>query len=193
MWGAPTRKDGGKATDLLIYPTSILLIYQVGRMVFIALVGVKTMKPSFSGLTPDSCFSPYHLRNDVDGYPIITNGKGGKSRGHRIAYRLFCGHIPPAAMVLHACGNPQCVNPHHLYLGDAAQNAQDRAAHGRTAIGAKLPQTKLTDTDVLAIRGSSKRVTDLAREYGISKGSVSSIRSLKSRARVQAVAQKVEG
>jgi hypothetical protein len=178
---------------LLIYPTSILTTYQVERMVFETPIGAETMKPSFPGLTPDSCFLPHHLRNDADGYPIITNGKGGKSLGHRIAYRSFCGAIPSTSMVLHACGNAQCVNPHHLYLGDAAQNARDRAAHGRTAIGAKLPQTKLTDVDVMAIRGSAKRVTDLARDYGISKGCVSSIRSLRSRVNVQSTAQKVGG
>jgi hypothetical protein len=151
------------------------------------------MKPSFPGLAPGSCFSPRHLPVDADGYPIITNGKGGKSRGHRIAYRLFCGPIPSAAMVLHACGNAQCVNPHHPYLGDAAKNAQDRAAHGRTATGLTLPQTKLNDSDVLAISGSAKRVTDIAREFGVSKGSVSSIRSYKSRSKVQSVSQKVGG
>ncbi|MDD2846186.1 MAG: HNH endonuclease [Rhodoferax sp.] len=145
------------------------------------------MNPSFPGLTPDVCFFPEHLPTDADGYAIASNGKGGKSRGHRLAYRLFCGPIRGAAMVLHVCGNAQCINPHHLYLGDAAQNARDRARHGKTASGAKLPQTKLNFADVLAIRSSTKRVTDLAREFNTSKGNISSIRAMRNRRGVKAV------
>ena len=151
------------------------------------------MNLSFPGLMPDTCFLSVHLPIDANGYPIVTNGKGGKSRGHRLAYRLFCGKIPTAAMVLHRCGNARCINPHHLYLGDAAKNARDRAAHGQTASGFKLPRTKLTAADVLAIRSSSKRVTDLAQQYKVSKGCVSSIRAMRSRLNVQVTAQKVEG
>ncbi len=144
------------------------------------------MNSSFPGLAPDVCFFPEHLPTDADGYPFASNGKGGKSRAHRLAYRLFCGPIHGPAMVLHACGHAQCINPHHLYLGDAAQNARDRARHGKTATGARLPQTKLTPADVLVIRGSAKRVTDLARDFNTSKGNISSIRSLRSRRSVKA-------
>ena len=33
-WGGPIRKDGRNASELLIYPTSILLIYQVSEWFF---------------------------------------------------------------------------------------------------------------------------------------------------------------
>ena len=135
------------------------------------------MKSTFPGVWPNHCFCPAHLQVNRWGYHIITNGKGGKSSAHRIAYRLFCGPIPRGAMVLHACGNAACVNPYHLYLGSAAQNALDRERHGKTARGFGLPQTKLSAADVLAIRSSTKRVTDLAREFGVSKGHISGIRS----------------
>ncbi|WP_295951767.1 HNH endonuclease signature motif containing protein [Rhodoferax sp.] len=151
------------------------------------------MQSTFPGLSRDTCFLTPHLQHDASGYPFVANGKGSKSRGHRLAYRLFCGAIPAPALVLHACGNAQCVNPYHLYLGDAAQNACDRAAHGRTASGFRLPRTKLSEADVLAIRHSPKRITDIAKEFGISKGCASSIRSLRSRAKVQPRMQKVGG
>ena len=151
------------------------------------------MQSTFPGLSPVTCFLTPHLAHDANGYAIVANGKGSKSRGHRLAYRLFCGPIPARSLVLHACGNAQCVNPHHLYLGDAAQNTRDRAAHGRTASGARLPRTKLSDADVLAIRHSPKRITDIAKEYGISKGCASSIRAMRSRTKVQSRMQKVEG
>lgn len=50
--------------------------------------------------------------------------------------------------------------------------------------GENLPQTKLTAADVLAIRGSSMRVTDLARQFNTSKSNISSIRSLRHRRNV---------
>jgi len=151
------------------------------------------MKSIFTGLSPDSCFAISHLPINHDGYPIVGNGKGGKSKAYRFAYRIFCGDIPRGAMVLHECGRANCVNPFHLYLGDAAQNAADRDRHGKTARGARLPQTKLSEADVAAIRSSSQRVTDLARRYGVSVGCVSSIRAMRQRSQVRPVAQKVGG
>lgn len=150
------------------------------------------MKSPFAGVTPENCFFPFHLPLDRNGYSFLSNGQGSKSRGHRIAYRLFCGSVPPGAMVLHECGNAQCVNPYHLYLGDAAQNAIDREQHGKTARGFSVPQTKLSDADVLAIRASTARVTELAKQYSTSKSNISSIRSMRNRPNVHGATQKVE-
>jgi hypothetical protein len=146
-------------------------------MVFVTPEGAKAMKSPFKGLDPSVCFVPVHLPIGRDGYPVATNGKGGKSRAHRLSYRLFCGPTPHPLFVLHICGNAGCINPHHLYLGDAAQNAKDREAHGKTARGQGLPQTKLTEGDIQAIRKSADRVTDLALQYKISKSHVSNIRA----------------
>lgn len=151
------------------------------------------MKPTFSGLTPDACFLPHHLPVDRWGYPVASNGKGGKSKAHRLAYRLFCGPLPQGSMVLHTCGHAQCINPHHLYLGDAAQNAADRDRHGTTARGARLPQTRLSDADVLAIRASGESVTALARLFNTSRGNISSIRVMQRRTGAQPCNKKARG
>lgn len=51
---------------------------------------------------------------------------------HRISWRLANGcEIPAGLHVLHTCDNPLCVNPNHLYLGDAKQNATDRVRRAR--------------------------------------------------------------
>ncbi|MGH0033016.1 MAG: HNH endonuclease [Myxococcota bacterium] len=55
-------------------------------------------------------------------------------QAHRIAWGLANGADPGDAHVLHRCDNPPCVNPAHLFLGDAAANAQDRHQKGRSAI-----------------------------------------------------------
>lgn len=131
----------------------------------------------FQGLSKEHCFCPDWLHKNRWGYPIATNGKGGKSGGHRLAYRLFIGPIPHGTLVLHRCGNPACINPHHLYLGNAQQNALDRQMHGNTLNSVRLPQTKLTDQDVLAIRASSDGCTALARRYGMSRSYIWCIRN----------------
>lgn len=139
---------------------------------------------AFSPLTPDVCFSPGWLPVDSWGYRTAINGKGGKSKAHRLAYRLFVGVIPAGALVLHRCGHAGCINPFHLYIGTALQNALDRRLHGTHCRGKDLPQTKLSDADVLAILASSERVTDLAREYRVSKSCISRIRTGHARAYV---------
>lgn len=82
---------------------------------------------------------------------IMTNGYGaiqanGEKRGaHRVAYELFVGEIPCGMFVCHKCDNKRCVNPEHLFVGSAKDNAQDRAKKGRGAnqLGDKGPRAKL--------------------------------------------------
>jgi ribosome-binding protein aMBF1 (putative translation factor) len=97
-------------------------------------------------------------------------------------------------MVLHRCDNPPCVNPDHLSLGTAADNAADRDAKGRSGTagernhnrqfpervrGAKNPNAKLTNAVVAAIRaryrdgGISQQA--LGDEYGVTQVQVSRI------------------
>jgi hypothetical protein len=54
---------------------------------------------------------------------------------HRAAYELTHGSLPDDLWVLHECDNPPCVNPAHLFTGDAAANMRDRDQKGRTARG----------------------------------------------------------
>lgn len=44
---------------------------------------------------------------------------------HRLLYTMFYGEPEYGLMVLHKCNNKECVNPTHLYAGNASQNARD--------------------------------------------------------------------
>src|SRR5678815_4840613 len=58
-------------------------------------------------------------------FDVGTAKKHQHFRAHRIAYLLGYGVDPGPSFVCHACDNPRCCNPKHLWLGDAAANMQD--------------------------------------------------------------------
>jgi len=71
---------------------------------------------------------------DRHGYGRSQLG-GAMRRMHRVAWELKNGPVPAGQMVLHRCDNPRCCNPVHLFLGDDATNAQDKARKGRAYTG----------------------------------------------------------
>lgn len=94
---------------------------------------------------------------------------------HRMSYELHKGPIPKGMMVCHSCDNPLCVNPDHLFLGDAWINLKDMASKGRHLYGERNSQAKLTARRVHAIhraaeRGDSQR--KIAERFGIGQMTV---------------------
>lgn len=71
--------------------------------------------------------------------------KRERRSAHVFAYIHAYGHIQPGQNVLHSCDNPACCNPHHLFLGTAADNNADRARKGRS-------YTRITPDQVRTIR-----------------------------------------
>lgn len=66
------------------------------------------------------------------GYGFCYDKKVGKvTVAHRISYELHFGKIPKGLCVLHKCDNRSCVNPKHLFLGTAKDNALDKINKGR--------------------------------------------------------------
>lgn len=91
----------------------------------------------------------------------------GRSRyAHRASYAEFVGPIPHGRFVCHRCDNPACVNPDHLFLGTPADNMADKAAKGRSRRGEKNNTTKLTERQVILIKGFLRRHPPIKGQRG---------------------------
>lgn len=134
------------------------------------------------GPRPDGCWLWVGAKIPA-GYGSIGCGGGVQEGAHRVSWELHHGKkVPSGKMVLHRCDVRHCVNPSHLFLGDAGDNARDMVKKGRqvsgvklhpekAARGAQLPQTKLTDAQVRELierRRGGESARNLAGEFGIS-------------------------
>lgn len=133
----------------------------------------------------------------------------GKGYGaHRLIWTFINGPIPEGMCVCHRCDNPPCVRIDHLFLGTIADNNADKKVKGRSPtgdanpskrsgekisdgvrrhlrdhpeqrLGSNNPNSKLTESDVAAIRamyGTGKyRHVDVAKQFGVSQATVSHI------------------
>ena len=118
--------------------------------------------------------SPNH-----DGYGRISVGSGQnqhKLTAHRVAKTLAEGkEIEDGKLVLHACDNPPCCNPDHLFVADHQTNMDDMVNKGRSA---KVFGHAKIDYDIADdIRKSELSGNKISEIYGIAKSTISSIRN----------------
>lgn len=116
----------------------------------------------------------------TNGYGAFGISYGVSQPAHRFSYELHKGKIPPGMFILHACDNRLCVNPDHLSVGTALDNALDRESKGRgnqrCPIGEGNPNNKLTEDAVRDIRFSAETGSTMAQKYAVSQSVVSQIR-----------------
>lgn len=89
---------------------------------------------------------------------------------HRAAYTAFIGKIADGMDVCHTCDNRKCCNPEHLFVGTRKDNMQDAVKKGRQAKGFKLPQTKLSESDIHSIverAKSGEQYKSIANSFNI--------------------------
>lgn len=109
------------------------------------------------------------------GYGQFAFGDRRNIKAHRYSYELHKGPIPDSLFVCHKCDTPACVNPDHLYVGTAADNAADAVSRNRSCRGQKNTHAILTEIQVRQIRRSTASVAVLVSRYGIAESTVRAV------------------
>lgn len=111
-----------------------------------------------------------------NGYGQVRNPETGRPA---YCHRVVAG-APKGSVVLHSCDNRRCCNPSHLTVGTQKENLQDMSRKGRGRRGLKL-----SDEDVLEIMRSAESGNLLAKTYGVSPATISTIRNGRSYGRLR--------
>lgn len=125
---------------------------------------------------------------DQGGYPVMgCRRECGSDRGHRASWLIHKGPIPKGLHVCHACDNPICTNPKHLWIGTFKQNNDDKIRKGRAnwvqpphKVGSQNGGSKLTEEQVKEIKILlEKGLTSpkIGRQYGVSKTTILRIKN----------------
>ena len=116
---------------------------------------------------------------DKDGYGFFHH-EYIMEHAHRVSWKFRNGPIPKGMCVLHKCDVTSCVNPLHLFLGTKKDNRVDCMSKNRHACGEKQSNSKLTSSDVIAIKNSNKPDRKLAKEYGVARSLINRVKNGKS-------------
>lgn len=87
-------------------------------------------------------------------------------QAHRLSYWFKIGKTQLPTMVCHTCDNKLCVNPEHLFAGNARVNAADRIKW----------KAQLSLDEIRAIRESIEPSRVLARKWQLSSRQIERIR-----------------
>lgn len=97
-------------------------------------------------------------------------GRGKRFLAHRFIWMVLHGPIPEGLYVCHACDNPKCVNPEHLWLGSPRENTRDMVRKGRDGWERKLTAEKVREIRLRHSEGETG--ASLARRFGIAECTV---------------------
>ena len=114
---------------------------------------------------------------------VIGSRSDGTRRtvsAHKLAHETYIGPVPDGMYVCHKCDNRRCINPEHLFLGTAKDNAVDMTNKKRNKPpclkGEDHPNAKLTWDDVNEIRSAiNVSRKELSKKYNINVRTVSDI------------------
>jgi hypothetical protein len=125
----------------------------------------------------DVCW-PWKAAKSPRGYGRFKLRGAGMIEAHRVAFFVATDIHPRHGVVCHACDNPSCCNPAHLFLGTQAANLVDMDRKGRRAIGRTHGLSRLTSEATRQIRvafAQGQKQSELARRFGVSQQCISDV------------------
>lgn len=120
--------------------------------------------------------------NDSDGYPLYVLCVAQVRKtvlAHKAVLWAFVGPKPEGMEACHNDGNRQNNSLSNLRWDTQTANNKDKIAHGRSGVGVKNPNVKLTERQVLEIRNSSVSRNKICKDYGVHPHMIYLIRSRK--------------
>lgn len=114
------------------------------------------------------------------GYGVLGGSGRTTVKAHRAMYERYVGPIPAGMFLCHRCDVRECVNPHHMFIGTAADNNRDMREKGRNkqVRGDVVKNAILTADIVRAIRklhAETRSKHGVAKAFGLNVGTVSSV------------------
>jgi len=98
---------------------------------------------------------------------------------HRLVLKTFTNECPKGYQCCHNDGNPMNNHIENLRWGSKEENAADKILHGTVPSGAKHPNSKLTEAQVINIRtlysNGGYTFETLGQYYGVHLGTIHSI------------------
>lgn len=129
----------------------------------------------------DGCCTPWPFAKQK-GYGWVWDNGVRIDAAHVIVCEIANGPRPsPVHHARHLCGKGHlgCFNAECLAWGTAKDNYDDAARHGTATIGERVGTSKLTEADVIEIRNSRGKETQvaIAARFGVSQSLISSIQT----------------
>lgn len=126
----------------------------------------------FYAINPENGCWEWH-RGLIYGYGQYTHNYKNY-RAHRFSWLLFNGPLPDNFYVCHTCDNRKCVNPQHLWLGNAKDNYLDCKEKNRHTRRFKL--NKQQREEIIYLRKTQNLIRKvLAEKFKVSIGTIQKI------------------
>ena len=133
-----------------------------------------------------NCWEWTGAKNEHGYAKMVRQGK--THRVHRYVYQLVAGELGPGINVCHACDNPPCIRPSHMFPGTQADNEKDKKNKGRRRDlrGEQAGRAILTEEQVNQILRDTRTEFELARIYQVNRSTISHIKTLRNWKHLQA-------
>ena len=105
---------------------------------------MKTFHERYVRIPFTTCWIWEGCKQGNNGYGAYQHEKK-RVLAHRFSYLIHKGEIPKGMSVCHACDEPSCVNPDHLFIGTHADNMRDMERKGRSNSSARIEAARMVD------------------------------------------------